>query len=926
MRSSEIKRKMSRLAYSACALFCAGGVLVSCEDELLTGTPSWLGSSIYAELQSRGNFQTTLKLIDDPAILQHDVLSLTGSKTLFVANDDAYSRFFSNNSWGVRSFEDLSDSQKRLLFKSSMVNSAYLIELMSSISNGTSDPTPGMCMRRETALSLYDTIPMLRAEDMPDNTYWAYYREKYPEGGQNGMLVMRDDNTAPMVHFLPAFMSNNSITDDDLSFLTNGACDNTSESYINGQRLTEADVTCQNGYIQVVENVMDPLTNMAEVIRKDTSLSMFSKLLDRFCVPVYSASQTSAYNAYNTSGQVDSVFVWRYANSGFDGAHAKSALTSYKNRDFTDLLPYDPGWNTYLNAPGGKSMAADMAVIIAPTNDAFKRYFSPDGDGQLLYTRYGTLDAVPDNIIAAMLENFMKTSLVATVPSKFRTVVNTAQMDMGLDVDEEGGEKGVYSCLMANNGVVYKSNKVFTVPEYQSVSFPAELDDHCLIMRKMIEELNYDGYFNTMYSEYMFILPTDEALANYVDPVDYQKTTPTITEFYIEDDVVHARRYNATKNADGSLTRGLPIRDPWSVIDEEDYINNRMRDILENSILVKDDRASAMSGKTVWTSKGGCPLILEGAEEDMTFITPYNRELAGNDINSAKPLTVRQEEGYFNMGSNPDGNGETFIVESEPVMPATKSVLQMLEDLAATNPEYEGFYELISASSLVSETFDGITSSGNTSYKTTSNGPTLSIMSNFNYTVYVPPTSELNKMYDAGLLPSPQAIEEVENMLDDPGLSDADLALYQQRLENMQDSVDNFIRYHVQNNAVYMTAPSTGTYETSYLYGGRFMTLAVENSGSTSGDISVRCMDPVTGEAITGSVVRHVTDGNYFAREYHYRRYVSASESSQDGPYGECATLTSANYLYNSATAVIHLIDKPLLYSEDMWEDYAEIE
>lgn len=65
MKGSNIKSKMGRFTYSACALFFAGGLLVSCEDELLTGMPSWLGSSIYEELEKRGNYKTMLELIND---------------------------------------------------------------------------------------------------------------------------------------------------------------------------------------------------------------------------------------------------------------------------------------------------------------------------------------------------------------------------------------------------------------------------------------------------------------------------------------------------------------------------------------------------------------------------------------------------------------------------------------------------------------------------------------------------------------------------------------------------------------------------------------------------------------------------------------------------------------------------------------------
>ena len=62
----------------------------SCKDDdlILTGQPSWLGNSIYERLQDEGNYKYTLRLIDD--LGEKDVLSHTGSRTLFVAADSAY--------------------------------------------------------------------------------------------------------------------------------------------------------------------------------------------------------------------------------------------------------------------------------------------------------------------------------------------------------------------------------------------------------------------------------------------------------------------------------------------------------------------------------------------------------------------------------------------------------------------------------------------------------------------------------------------------------------------------------------------------------------------------------------------------------------------------------------------------------------------
>ena len=944
MKGSNIKSKMGRFTYSACALFFAGGLLVSCEDELLTGMPSWLGSSIYEELEKRGNYKTMLELINDKDVSTVDAngeteyartLRLTGSKTLFVANDDAFTRFFQNNVWGAKSYSDLTPSQKKLLFNSSMINSAYLIELTSSTPGD--NPAPGTVIRRSSSLNLYDTIPQLRASDMPNNEYWLYYRSKYSDAATGGMTVFRDNTTAPMVHFLSAYMSNKSITNDDLKFLTNGACDNTSESYINGQRLVERDITCQNGYIQVLENVMNPLTNMAEAIHNDGELSTFSKMLDRFAVPVYNEGLS------NTVG-VDSAFVWRYLNNGFDANvnGTNNALLTYKNVDYdaANVLSYDPGWNQYQNGSSNTPMSEDMAVIVAPTDAAFERYFQ-SGGGAALIDRYKYIDSIPNHIIVNMLDNFMKYSLVATVPSKFSSVMNTAQLEMGLSVGEPGGQTGIGSCLMANNGVVYKSNEVYNIPEYQSVAFPASLNDNDRntktdIMRYIINELDYQAYLNSMESMFLFILPTDEALKNYVDPVDYHKNQPTITEFYYDyspsltGSRIKCKRYNATKNADGTLTRGTEITNPWkNGSTESDYVTNRLKDILENSIIVQDKSATTSTGKSVWVTKGGCPVILEGTGANIRITTPYRKELADqNSSNSPYELKVREVEGYYNMGQNPDGNGETFIVDMEPVMSASKSVPTLLKELATKDNRYSEFSNMVENSTLVSQ-FYNITTSGSSSTgtaKTISNGLTLSVMENYNYTVYAPPTTEIEKMYENNLLPDWRDVIELEDKLDEIENSNPEeAARLEVQIDSMNTLINNFIRYHIQNSAVYQTAPaSSGTYETSYMGGSRFATLTVSNSGQAgSGSIVITCNDANKME-IEGEAPRKVLDGNYFAREYRFRSGVSSSDGSASGPIA-CTDIESATRIFNSSTAVVHLIDKPLLYTKELSDAYNEI-
>ena len=212
MKSETMRHLFCRSAFAACLV---GGAMMlpSCEDDVLTGQPSWLGNSIYERLAEEGNYQTTLNLINDLGL--YNVLSQTGSKTLFVADDDAWNEWYRTNLWGVRSYEEMTLAQKKTLFNSAMVNNAYLVELLSNVSGPDFGERLGKCMRRPSAVSVYDSVSSIMPVDMPmypgedvagHSDPWAKYRNK-----SQGIVLLKDNNPAPMIHFLPAFMAHHEI-------------------------------------------------------------------------------------------------------------------------------------------------------------------------------------------------------------------------------------------------------------------------------------------------------------------------------------------------------------------------------------------------------------------------------------------------------------------------------------------------------------------------------------------------------------------------------------------------------------------------------------------------------------------------------------------------------------------------------------------
>ena len=104
-------------------LLAGGSMLTSCEQyDLDERTPDGWGASIYSWLDEAGNYQNTVRIIDE--LGYREVLAKTGSKTLFVADDQAYERFFKNNPWGVHSYAGLTTSQKKLLLFGSMMDNS----------------------------------------------------------------------------------------------------------------------------------------------------------------------------------------------------------------------------------------------------------------------------------------------------------------------------------------------------------------------------------------------------------------------------------------------------------------------------------------------------------------------------------------------------------------------------------------------------------------------------------------------------------------------------------------------------------------------------------------------------------------------------------------------------------------------------------
>lgn len=852
------------MAVVVCGLLMGAWSLQSCKDDsiLLTGQPEWLGNSIYERLQEDGNYTTLLRLVDD--LGQTEVLRHTGSKTLFAANDSAFQAWYGNNSWGVSRYEQLSSAQKKLLLNNSMVNNAYLIELLSNVSGNP--PMEGMCMRRETATSIYDSVEILKPEKMPNTAAWQNFKSR-----GKSIPIFKDATAAPMIHFLPAYMTFNKITSEDLSILTNHQASDIHEAWVNGKKVIDRDITCKNGYIQKVNGIIESSPNMAEIIRQNSNMSMWSHLLDRFSAPYYNAVGTREYNRlYNNE---DSVYTLRYFSKRSEGGNANEVNPDGEAVKAT--LKYDPGWNQYMYSNTmNYDLHYDAGAMLVPTNEALDTWWNTEGKD--LRDEYGSWDSIPDQTLSKLLNVNMLEIFSTSVPSKFNQILNDAKEELGIRKED------VVSCFMGCNGVVYLVNKVFTPAEYSSVAYPALAHASTMnVIYWAIDQLNFLPYLLSMDSYYSMLLPTNDAMLWYVDPGSYGKETtvddaiveaPEILEFYYDAtkssaERVQARRYACTIDEQGNITKGNRLQASVS----RNVINDRLRKLMDQLIIVGD----VEDGHEYYKSKGGTMIrVSRAADGRLAFIGGYQMEHGNN------PTIINDNEIFTKK------NGKSYQINENLPLSAQSTVYLTLKG----HDEFSEFLNLLDddGSELLSTKLSNKYNAGMASQ----GSKNLRLLDNYNYTVYVPTNESIRKLIDDGLLPT---WEDYEAQTDRIWGTEARADSVR---KDIKDIIVNFLRYHVQDHsvAVNMAPENDGSYVNAYesmkrnLETGRFFPLEVDFSGN---QLSVK---DVTGQT------RHVvkTEGlyNQICREYWY-------EGS-----GNTAII------FMASDAVVHQIDGPLMFEQ----------
>ncbi len=911
------------------AMTCGG--FISCADDYELDDegnyPSWLGGSIYDAMKHpenltntqgnvlTGTFNNYLRLVDDLGYAE--TLSRTGSKTVFLANDEAFDRFYANNAWGVRSYDDLTPAMKRQLLYASMLDNALLVEMLSNISDGATAVTQGQAMKHTTGANVIDTITHLRGQaDMPaNNPYWAKYYD-------HGLYMVMDATRPMMVHFTEEQMTNNNIsirgTNSDFEVIT-GTPYNADErsAYIFRNKIINADVTCKNGYIHQMQDVLVPPGNMAEVIRTSGESTLFSRMLDRFSAPYYDVATTKNYNDYATANglaTIDSIYQKRYMSNRSQGG---KLTIDPNNTQSQYVLPFDPGWNNYDNG-SGETASKDIAAMFVPTDEAMTKFFLPGGGGEFLMNAFGkkpntleniteNMDSIPLQNVQQIVSNLMKNSFVGTVPSKFGRVMDEANDPMGLSLDVlNRNDNGSYDVKIANNGVVYMLNKMFAPPSLIAVSAPVTMSKNMRIMNEAVNDgktrttlalnLNYYAYLLAMSANYAFFIPTDDAFGRYyVDPTSLLDNQPRALKFYYQNKTPYVY-CSAWKYDPATGTVGTEPTDSMGMVAASAF-RSQFVDILNYHTIVLPKGAELGTNK-YYKTKHGATIQFEGTSV-----------MSGGQIDNGLPVSAITQ--VYNQE-----NGTAYAID-HVIQAPQNSVLSVLEK----DPRFSEFMALCTdfdmdlimefASDKLMEVNSVTRKKRMESYHTfaAKNGLTdnVNYFNSYNYTVYAPDNDAMQTAYDRGLpkwsdikVIVDQYSERLEQEKSAGEVSEEVQAARDKALA-MVEEINAFIRYHFQDNSIYADkVVEGGSYPTA-----SSDTLGIREKLTVSGGDGKLTVTDKSGQEITIDNSNSEKVVNKMTRDY---------------------VLNRRNHVINTSSfAVVHQISTPLCTHQNANRRYDEL-
>lgn len=479
--------KWLKIVFFLQLLFFAVSSCIDKSDDPYFARPDWLASPIYQNLQEQGNFTMFLKCVDKT--LYADVLKRAGYFTVFAPNDSAFSVYLQNNN--LSSVDDIDVEKVIDIVSYSMVFTAFTYHDIDDAHTASGDLSNDIAYRRKT------------------NNYKGVYKETTPTLGEVNVVdinwvldadfidgsvpsLYTDDNNYKKLTILTSdYFNRRGLTAYDYNYFFSSVV--FKGFNVHDANVVKRDIMAENGYIHVVDKVLEPLENLEEQLVGKDEFSMFKNILDKY-LRNYNIAPADFLDKYSkATGNQNPVYVKSYP-------WLKFALNTEN---------FDPGSTV------GEDQYNSF-TLFAPNNEAVQTFLD---DKFLKY--YKSLDDMSEELISDFVNSHLFTTTVW--PSQFETA------------ETRFTEQDIISKKMVSNGLFYGTKRVQESDNFFTVYGEINLNPKYSLMLRGLKDNGLDFLLKNTSQKYSVFMVSDSVMMN--EGFSYDNARSSWSHVLLEDSV-----------------------------------------------------------------------------------------------------------------------------------------------------------------------------------------------------------------------------------------------------------------------------------------------------------------------------------------------------------------------------------------------------
>lgn len=479
-------KKMTRLKTPLVLAIIVALFVISCRDDLQENKyerPEWLAGKVYSQILEFPELSTFAQCLE---LTGYDtIINVSGSYTVFAPSNEAFNNWFTQNP-NYSKVEDIPKEELDQLVKYHILQNAWSKQQLRSL----------------------DVFGWIDTLDLNNNKPRGFKRETLlrndnrkfgwtQTGERNTLRPVILDTTSANLHrrvitdsrkYAPIFFSQYlniyDLSPNDYQFYFDRSFEGSPNLYFANAKITSEEIFSENGFVYIVDQVVEPLKNAYQILEKgteSTSYREFFNLVNHFPSFSFNEGETNKQPGAQQGLTVDSLFDLTFPELAFN-------LTNERTKAPAGVVGL-PSNVTYRYHHG----------IVAPTDEAFNELIDtyikiPNG--------WGSLNGAPDNIKRIIANTHLSVNPV--YPSDFTTGFYNGEFDL---VKLEPSE--IIHKEFGSNSTFIGVSKAIVPRAFSSVTGPVYLQQGFRRVMTAIEQAGLLSALKRQNQNYMFFVESD---------------------------------------------------------------------------------------------------------------------------------------------------------------------------------------------------------------------------------------------------------------------------------------------------------------------------------------------------------------------------------------------------------------------------------